>query len=554
MGFNQVSTGIPGLDAILAGGYLEASPTLIMGQPGCGKTLFLLQFLADGASRGIRSVCATCTEAPERLDDYMRALGHPVDQWKADGLFSIVDLRPVPGEVINGTMDQSVVKVRLDAALAAKGGAPADGRLAIDELNRLAYAFDPLGVARDQTLSLLRELRDSGITTLISSADTQAARDSLVDYAVDAVIELRQTVEDRLMTRTLRVTKMRGVAHGTNEYPFMIDATGPSLMPVTNLEGHHRSRAGMVSTGHARLDTLLGGGLYRGGSLMITGTSGSGKSTLCGQLAAGLCGEGLRVVYKTFEQDEGELLHDFAGVGIDLRPCLSEGKLRFVRARSVDCGLEEHLIRLARMIETDHPDAIIIDAVTSMTDLGDPVTVKSMLLRLVDVCKSRGVLIVMVELLGDAQNSVSQIGMSSLLDAWIRLELHRQAGEYVRLIRVLKSRGANASQQIKEFTITRQGVVIDDPYVGRGSFVFGTEKLVREQAERQEIDQKRRRLERLKQELEVLPHTFNARIAQTNVERDRTLDALRTEIDDLERAMDIAGRDARVVSEARGGT
>jgi circadian clock protein KaiC len=554
MGFNQVSTGIPGLDAILAGGYLEASPTLVMGQPGCGKTLFLLQFLADGASRGIRSVCATCTEAPERLDDYMRALGHPVDQWTADGLFSIIDLRPVPGEVINGTMDQSVVKVRLDAALSANGGAPADGRLAIDELNRLAYAFDPLGVARDQTLSLLRELRDSSITTLISSADTQAARDSLVDYAVDAVIELCQTVEKRLMTRTLRVTKMRGVAHGTNEYPFMIDESGPSLMPVTNLEGHHRSRSGMVGTGHDRLDALLGGGLYRGGSLMITGTSGCGKSTLCGQLSAGLCAAGLSLIYTTYEQDEGELLHDFAGVGIDLRPCLTNGKLRIERARSVDCGLEEHLIRLARMVEKDHPDALIIDAVTSMTDLGDPITVKSMLLRLVDICKSRGVLIIMVELLSDSQDRVSQIGMSSLLDTWIRLELHRQAGEYVRLIRVLKSRGANASQQIKEFNITSQGVVIDDPYAGGGSFVFGTEKLVREQAERQEFDQKRRRLERLKQELEVLPNTFSARNAQTNIERDKTLDALRAEIEDLEQAMDAAGRDARVVSEARGGT
>ncbi|WP_299441013.1 circadian clock protein KaiC [uncultured Rhodospira sp.] len=553
MEFQQVGTGVPGLDGILAGGYLAACPTLIMGQPGCGKTLFLLQFLADGASRGTRAVCATCTESPERLQEHMKAFGHPVEQWMADGLLVFVDLRPVPGELVTGALDQTVIKVRLDAALGAGGADPTMGRLAIDDLNRLAYAFDPSGIAARQTLDLLRLLRDSGITTLISSAETEAARDSLVDYAVDAVIELRQTVERRLMTRTLRVTKMRGVQHGTNEYPFMIDDAGPSLMPVTQLEGQYHARAGMVSTGHARLDALLGGGLYRGGSLMITGTSGVGKSTLCGQLAAGLCADGLRVVYKTFEQEESELTHDFHGVGIDLRPFVENGRLRFVRARSVDCGLEEHLIRLARMADTDRPDVLIIDAVTSMTDLGDVTTVKSMLLRLIDTCKSRGILIIMVELLWDAQDSVSQMGLSSLLDTWIRLELQRQVGEYVRLIRVLKGRGANISHQIKEFRITDQGIAIEDPYVGGGSFVFGTEKLIREQAERHEHTRMRTRLERLQRELEVLPGAFDARLAQTRLEREEAIERLRDEINDLQRALENVHADARAVSAARGG-
>jgi len=553
MEFQQVHTGVPGLDGILAGGYLAACPTLIMGQPGCGKTLFLLQFLADGASRGQRAVCATCTESPERLQEHMRAFGHPVEQWMADGVLVFVDLRPVPGEVVTGTLDQTVIKVRLDAALGAGGTDPTTGRLAIDDLNRLAYAFDPSGVAQRQTLDMLRLLRDSGITTLISSAETEATRDSLVDYAVDAVIELCQTVERRLMTRTLRVTKMRGVQHGTNEYPFMIDDSGPSLMPVTQLEGRYHARTGMVSTGHARLDALLGGGLHRGGSVMITGTSGAGKSTLCGQLATGLCRDGLRVVYKTFEQEESELTHDFGGVGLDVRPFIEDGRLRFDRARSVDCGLEEHLIRLARMADTERPDVLIIDAVTSMTDLGDVTTVKSMLLRLIDTCKSRGILIIMVELLGDAQDSVSQMGLSSMLDTWIRLELQRQVGEYVRLIRVLKGRGAKISQQIKEYQITDRGIVIEDPYVGGGEFVFGTDKMVREQAERREYYHMRGRLDRLKRELEVLPNSYDARIAQTQLERDEAIERLRAEIGELQRVVESAGEDARAVSVARGG-
>lgn len=553
--FQQVSTGVPGLDAVLSdGGYLMGCPTLLVGHPGCGKTLFLLQFLAEGAREGQRSVCATCSESPERMRDYMRALGHPVDDWMDRGLLGFVDLRPVPGEQVAGAVDQEVVKLRLDAALTVDGAVPPKARLGIDDLNRLAYAFDESGVAQAQTHALFRLLRESGTTTLITAADAPATRDAMVDYAADAVIDLRQTVENRLMTRTLRVVKMRGVSHGTNEYPFMIDADGPALMPVTQLDGHYRSREQMVSIGHDRLDALLGGGLYRGGSLMITGTSGTGKTTLLGQITQGLCRDGLTVVYVTFEQDQAELVHDFAGVGIDLMPHIEAGRARFDRVRSVDRGLEDHLIQQTRMVEVKRPDVLIIDAVTALSDLGELSTVKSMILRLLDVCKSRGVMVIMTELLSDAQESVSQLGLSSLLDAWIRLELFRQSSEYIRLIRVLKGRGACTSQQIKEFRITASGIEIIDPYVGGGTFVFGTEKVIREQAEQNELNSISARLERLRREFEIVPQSYNVRIAQTQAERDEAIARLGEEIEELERRINSITRDTDVIRQARNGS
>jgi circadian clock protein KaiC len=553
MTVRQFDTGVPGLDAILHGGYLGGAPTLLMGQPGCGKTLFLLQFLATGAARGERAVCATCSEAPERLTAYMTALGHPAERWIADGTLVFVDLRPVPGEVVTGSLDQEVVKLRLDAALAVEGTIPDTARLGIDDLNRLAYAFDADGIARDTTQALLRALRESGITTLITAAEGRATRDTLVDYAVDAVIELRQMVESRLMTRTLRVTKMRGVGHGTNEYPFLIDERGPSLMPVTQLDGHYRSREGMVSTGVERLDDLLGGGLYKGSSLMLTGTSGTGKTTLSGQISAGLCASGLKVLYATFEQDESELDHDLGKVGIDLRRHLDSGALTIQRVRSVDYGLEEHLIRTLRMIDDMQPDVLVVDAITALSDLGPLPAVKGMILRLLDACKARGVMVLMTELLGDAQDTVSVLGLSSLLDAWIRLELYRQNSEFVRLIRVLKGRGARTSQQIKEFRITETGLQIEDPYVGGGRFVFGTEKMIQEQKDRQAAAEQVQRLERLKRELAALPDAHESQLAQIRLDQDRAEADLKAQIAALEATESQTDVDRLAVRNARGG-
>ncbi|WP_170294892.1 ATPase domain-containing protein [Roseospira navarrensis] len=549
----QVGTGVPGLDNVLSGGYLAGCPTLLMGQPGCGKTLLLLQFLAEGARNGERVVCATCSEAPERLIGYMVALGHPADDWVRDGLLKMVDLRPEPGEVVVGALDLEVVKVRLDAALAVGGAIPPGARLGIDDLNRLAYAFDADGAAGPQTLGLLRLLRESGITTVISAADVPATRVTMVDYAVDAVIELRQTVEARLMTRTLRVTKMRGAGHGTNEYPFMIDEAGPTLMPPTQGQGHHRSRDGMVSTGHGRLDELLGGGLYKGASLLVSGSSGTGKTTLLGQLAHGLSEGGASVVYLTLEQDESELIHDFAGCGIDLAPHLASDRLRFRRARSVDCSLEEHLIRITRMVEREQPDALIVDAITSLADLDSLMAVKSMVLRLIDACKSRGVMIVMSELLSDASDMVSSLGLSSMLDTWVRLELARESSEYVRLIRILKGRGARTSQQIKEFQITGDGIRIEDPYVGAGTFVFGTAKVIREDQERREKANMTARLSRLRRDLEVLPGSFDAKVNEIVIERDKALEAIREEIESLQTRISDMDQGEATVSAARGG-
>ncbi|KAA5607130.1 AAA family ATPase [Roseospira marina] len=552
MATEQVSTGVPGLDDVLSGGYLPGCPTLVMGQPGCGKTLLLLQFLADGAKQGHRAVCATCSEAPERMLAYMVALGHPAEAWVRDGRLVMVDLRPEPGEVVLGALDQEVVKIRLDAALAEGGVIAPEARLGIDDLNRLAYAFNPDGVARVQTLALLRLLRESGITTIMSAADDAATRAALIDYAVDAVIGLRQTVAARLMTRTLRVLKMRGVPHGTNEYPFMIDSHGPSLLPPARGMGGHRSREGLVSTGHERLDTLLGGGLYRGGSVMVSGTSGTGKTTLLGQIAQGLCTDGRRVIYVTLEQDQSELIHDFKGVGIDVEPHRATGRLRFHRARSVDCSLEEHLIRIVRLAEAEAPDAIFVDAVTSFADLDSVAAVKSMVLRLIDACKSRGVMVVLTELLADAAGMASSLGLSSMLDAWIRLELHRQTSEYVRLIRVLKGRGVRTSQQIKEFQITSAGIAIDDPYLGGGAFVFGTEKLIREREDHRERIALERRLEQLRRELEVLPQAYDARVDQTVLERDKAIESLREEIETLRTRLAASKSSEEAVREARG--
>jgi circadian clock protein KaiC len=333
----------------------------------------------------------------------------------------------------------------------------------------------------------------------------------------------------------------------------MIGAEGPCLMPATLGEGHHRSREGMAETGCAKLDEMLGGGLHLGSSLMVSGSSGTGKTTLVGQIAVGLCASGHKVTYLSLEQDASELIHDYTGVGIDVRTHLDTGALQFRRMRPVDCSLEEHLIRIARTIEADRPDVVVLDSITSLAGLDRMPAVKSMVLRLIDFCKSRQVMIILTELLVDSQDMVSELGLSSLLDAWIRVELWRQLSEFVRLIRVLKGRGAKTSPQIKEFRITKQGISIEDPYIGSGTFVFGTEKLIREHEERRETAALHARLERLRRELEMLPQTFDVRLQETALQRDKALAALQDEIEALETKVSESDDVKSTVLSARGG-
>ncbi len=553
MSVDQIGSGVPGLDRVLAGGYVAGTPTLLLGPAGCGKTLFLLQFAAETAARGQRAVFATCTESPERLASYMEALGQPVDRILADGLLVFVDLRPIHDEMVEGQYNLDVVKVRIDAALRVNGRTPEDARLCIDDLNRLAYAFDPEGIARETTLALLRLLRDANVTTLITMGVDDPERVTPVTYAVDTIIELNQTVENRLMTRTLRVPKMRGVGHGTNAYPFLIDESGPRLIPITGMDSVYQSRGDKVSTGHTRLDELLGGGLFRGSAVMITGASGTGKSTVLGQLAVGLCAAGMTGLYLTFEQDKTELCHDLGGVGLDVGTLIETKRLDIQLVRSVDYGLEEHLIRITRVVLEERPGYLIIDAVTALNDLGKTSAVKGMLLRLIDVCKANAITLIFAELLTDTEQTGSILGLSSLLDVWIRVELYRQSGEYVRLIRVLKGRGAATSSQLKEFRISSDGIAIEDAYTGAGSYVFGTEKLMREQVEAFERDEAQQQLGRLKKEMSQLPITFDARVAQTELEREAAMESLRTEIATLERRVAGLANDAEHVRIARGG-
>lgn len=554
MSVDQIETGVVGLDKVLAGGYLAGVPTLILGTPGCGKTLFLLGFVASGALKGERTIYATCGESPDRLTAYLSALGHPADQWIADGLLSYIDLRTTYDEMVAGPYNLDALKVRIDFALRAGGQDPNGARLCIDELNRLAYAVDPQGIAREATLSVLRLLRDAGVTTLIAMGDEDAGRTTPISYAADTLIELSQVVEDGLMTRFLRVTKMRGVGHGTNAYPFLIDEQGPKMTPITGLEGVYQSREGFVSSGHAKFDAMLGGGLFRGSAALITGTTGTGKSTLLAQISVGFCSFGLKGLYLTFEQDKTELCRDFRGVGLDVTPFLDDQVFDIVQMRAFDFGLEEHLIRIINILIERRPDFVIIDAVTALSDLGRHYAFKGMLLRLIDVCKSNKIALVLTELLAGSSSTASDLSLSSLLDVWIHLELHLQSGEYVRLIRVVKGRGAATSAQIKEFRITSDGICIEDPYVGAGSFVFGTDKLVREQLEAFQRLEREQHISRLRRQLSQLPAAFKARAAQVDMEREDAIEALQAEIAKLERQVAGVASDAEHVRLARGGS
>jgi len=540
----RLSSGVFGLDEILGGGYPAGSPVLVMGGPGCGKTLFLLCFAARSVEAARPTILATTTEAPDRLRRYAASMGHDLNTAEEKGALHLLDLRQAANETVSGAFDLDAVFVRLENAARKMNVDLGACCIALDEFNRLAYAFDDLGAAREPTLALLRKLRDSGATILISAGETRAVVDSLVDYAVDGVINLSQQVKNRLMTRVLRVSKLRGVAHGTNEYPFLIDGQGPSVMPVSAVSRDYNARGEIVSTGNEALDDALGGGLYRGSALMITGTSGTGKTTIAAAIVKGLCEAGLSGGYFSFEQSRHELEHDLGQLDPSFQAMFGNQRLTVDHLRAVEHGLEDHLIRTARWVGEHEPGFLVLDPISSLMDIGDPTAVKMMLVRLVDLCKLKGVLVIMTELLTDSGGGVSRLGLSSLLDAWVRLELKPEAGEHLRLMRVLKSRGAANSTQVKEFEIGAGGVRILDPYIGPGGVAFGVERLRQEQADQRAVTQRRERLEQLQRRLEALPKTYAAKETDLQWERDQQLSELREEIRSLEQDLELMDEDA----------
>ena len=457
-------TGIPGMDEITGGGLPKGRPTLVAGGAGCGKTLFAMEFLVNGATQYDEpGVFVAFEENAEELTQNVGSLGFDLKKLSKQKKLLVDHVRVERSEIEEtGDYDLEGLFIRLGHAIDSIGAR----RVVLDTIEVLFSALPNQGILRAELHRLFRWLKEKGVSAVITAerGDGTMTRFGLEEYVADCVILLDHRVNEQISTRRLRIVKYRGTLHGTNEYPFMIGRHGISVLPITSLGLEHQVTTERVSTGIKELDEMLGGrGFYRGSSILLSGTAGTGKTTLASAFADEACQRGERCLYFAFEESTSQITRNMRSVGIDLAPHIKKGLLQFHVARPSQYGLEMHLVTMYDLIKEFKPSVVIMDPITDFAIVGNTAEIKSAVTRIIDFLKSSQITGLFVTVIsGDEAANQSVVGISSLIDAWISLRNLENNGERHRGLFVLKSRGMSHSNQIRSFELTDDGIKIGE--------------------------------------------------------------------------------------------
>jgi circadian clock protein KaiC len=485
-----------------------------------------MEFIIRGAvDFGEPGVFLAFEETAEELTANVRSLGFDLDRLIEEKKVAVDYVYIERSEIEEaGEYDLDGLFIRLGYALDSIGAK----RVAIDTVETIFASFDNPALLRAELRRLFRWLKDRGVTAVITGerGDGTLTRQGLEEYVSDCVILLDHRLVDQVATRRLRIVKYRGTSHGTNEYPFIIDEHGFEVLPVTSMGLDHTVSDQRISTGVPRLDTMLGGkGVYRGSSLLVSGTAGSGKSSLAASFARA-CGERCeRCLYFAFEESQDQILRNMRSIGIDLRPLIEKGLLRFQTARPTMWGLETHLASMHRAVREFDPRAVVVDPISNLTAVGGAADVTAMLMRLVDTLKARQITAFFTALTSGDLLETSDVGISSLIDTWLLVRSIESNGERNRGLYVLKSRGMAHSNQIREFLLTDHGIELRDVYIGAAGVLTGSARLAREaqdialdEERRQNVEARRRALEAKRRTVEVQVAALRAEIEESDDE------------------------------------
>ncbi|WP_192707809.1 circadian clock protein KaiC [Methylobacterium sp. OAE515] len=521
-------TGIAGFDDLTFGGLPAGRPSLICGAAGCGKTLFATTFLVNGATLFDEpGVFMSFEERAEDLAANVASLGYDLDGLVAASKLAIDHVRVERSEIEEtGEYDLEGLFIRLGFAVDSIGAK----RVVLDTIETLFAGFTDPSLLRAELRRLFGWIKDRGLTAIITGerGEGQLTRQGLEEYVSDCVVLLDNRIEDQITTRRLRVVKYRGSAHGTNEYPFLIDHAGISVLPVTSAELDYEVPGGIISSGIAGLDAMLGpGGFYRGSSILISGEAGTGKTMLTASVIDAACRRGERCMAFAFEESSAQIVRNARSIGLDLAGHIASGLLRFEAARPSLFGLETHLARMHRDLDQFRPDVVVIDPISALR--GSTSELQATLLRMIDLIKTRGITAVFTTLRGDGSLvKEDDLGVSSLMDAWVKLQNMEANGERTRTLYVIKARGMSHSNQVREFLMSSNGIRLVDAYIGPAGVLTGTARMVqeaREMAETQrrlhETERKIREVARRRSAIERQMEELRASLEATEDEEER---------------------------------
>lgn len=458
----KTPTGISGLDEITNGGFPKGRPVLICGSAGCGKTLFAAQFLVKGITEHNEpGVFMSFEESASDLTQNFKSLGFDLEKLKAEKKLHIDHVRIERSEIEEtGEYDLEGLFIRLNYAIDTIGAK----RVVLDTIESLFGGMENSALLRSEIRRLFTWLKEKGVTAIITGerGENSLTRQGLEEYVSDCVILLDFRVIEQIATRRLRIVKYRGSTHGTNEYPFLIDEKGVSVLPVTSLKLDYQSPTEIVSTGLAALDESFStGGIYRASSVLITGTAGTSKTILAGHFAMSSCQRKESTLYCSFEESPEQLARNMATIGIDFKEAIKSKLLHIQASRPSLQGLEMHLMVLNKLLTELKPRTVIIDPISSLITIGNSNEVRAMLVRLMDTLKMNQVNAIFTSLTHEDHseyNSSAVDAVSSLADTWINLKNEERDKEMVRSLLIIKSRGMAHSNKRQDFAITSQGI------------------------------------------------------------------------------------------------
>jgi len=473
----KTPTGIIGLDEITAGGIPSGRPTLICGEAGSGKTLISLEFIVKGATEfNEPGVFMAFEEKAEELAMNVGSLGFDLEQLQKEKKLKIDYVHIDRSEIEEtGEYDLDGLFIRLGYAIDSIGAK----RVVLDTIENLFSGLTNLGILRAELRRLFQWLKEKGVTAMITGERGEGpslTRQGLEEYVSDCVILLDHRVINQISTRRLRIVKYRGSVHGTNEYPFLIDEDGISVLPVTSLKLEKEVSSARVSSGIPSLDKMLDGkGFFKGGSILVSGTAGTGKTSIAACFANEICNQKQRCLYFAFEESPKQIIRNMRSISVDLQKHVDNGLLQFMASRPTLHGLEQHLVAMHKLIKSFKPQAVVLDPITNLITVGSVSEVKAMLIRLIDFLQEEQITVMFTALsLNTIVSEQTDEGVSSLVDAWILVRDIEFNGERNRGMYIMKSRGMKHSNQVREFIITDRGIDLVEVYLGPEGVLTGS--------------------------------------------------------------------------------
>ena len=514
-------TGIQGLDEITGGGLPSGRPTLVSGGAGSGKTMFGLEFLIRGATEyGESGVFISFEETIPDLTKNAASLGFQLDRLIADKHLFIDHVHISRTEIAEtGEYDLDGLFIRIADAVQRVGAK----RIVLDTIEALFGYLPNPGILRAEIRRLFAWLKTKGLTTVITAErdrPDKLTRHGIEEFVSDCVIVLDNRVREEISTRRLRIVKYRGSTHGTNEYPFLIDADGISVLPISSLGLDHTAPAERISTGIDRLDGMMGGkGFYRGSSILMSGTAGTGKTSVAAHFVDAACRRGERCLYFAFEESPRQIVRNMRSIGIDLEPWVTKGLLQFHAARPTYGGIEEVLLVMHKAVTGFLPSVVVVDPITNLLMVSTLNEVRSMLTRLIDFLKTKEITAIFTSLTAaSGPLEASEADVSSLMDTWLLLKAIEVGGERNRALYVLKSRGMEHSNQIREFLLTNDGLRLLDVYLGPEGVLTGAARVSQEGREKAAGLFRQQQMEGRGRELDRKRQIFEARMTMLRAE------------------------------------